>query len=150
MVLLGIKWNKCWLLEMGRCPLSLKQQASSPALWMLVKSNKCLIHFKTPICSDRQGPVTAVAMHPFQWPKVTALGRMAGTMCRQALIVVATFMMSCQDYVVRLFLLLWRQGVARIHHQIISHWWQTLLQLSCPVPIISLEGCMSKNGDGSI
>lgn len=107
--------TECWMLETGRCPSSLKQQAySSPAGWAPVQSHKCLIHSKGPIFSDGRGPVTAVALQSFQWDKVTALVSMSGTMCGQALIVVATFMMSCQDYVVRLFLLPWRQEMARI------------------------------------
>lgn len=111
----GSNETEYWLLETGRCPSSLKQRAySSPAVRAFAKSNKCLIHFKRPIFSVRQGPVTAVALQPFQWNKVTALGSMAGKMCRQALTVVATFPMSCQDYMVRLFPLPWRQGMARI------------------------------------
>ena len=58
------------MLEIGRCPSSLKQQAcSSPAVLMLVKSNKCLTRSEGPIFSARQGnyKVTLLGSNLVKW-----------------------------------------------------------------------------------
>lgn len=119
----------CQLLETGRCLSSPKQQAYSPPdTLVLVKKNKCLTHSEGPIFSVGQGnykvtllgsslvkwKVTTVASQTFLWNEVTALGSMARTIRGQAFNVVATFLMSCQYYIVMFPLLPWRQEMARI------------------------------------
>lgn len=107
-----------------------KQQACclSIAGLELVESNKFLIPFEGPIFSDSQGScqvtlgcssvvtwkLTAAALQPSLWDEVTAPKSMAGTICGRAFIVGAAFTVPCPSYVVRLPLLPWRQGKARI------------------------------------
>lgn len=140
---LGSNETGCWLLETGRCPSCLKQQAySSPAVRAFAKSNKCLIHFKGPIVSVSQGPVTAVALQPFQRNKVTALGSHGRNNVQTSLDCGSNFhdVMSGLHGQAFSVALETRNGKNSLHHPIISRWWQTLSQFSCPVPVISLEG----------